>query len=164
MILPGFVNADVVNLPGLDLVVDLEQKLPFKDNQFDLVYARHTLEHIRNLNQLLSELHRITKSTGLIELELPHCSCSTTFSDPTHKHFFTLHTFDYYTPGYDFDFYSSIRFQLVNKKVQFTGGRFKFLNFLSWIVNLNGFTQNLWERFCWLLPMENLFFTLKPVK
>jgi len=164
MPLPGFVNLDVVKLPGVDLVADLEQKFPFQDNQFDLVYARHTLEHIRNLQQVIAELHRITKPTGRIELELPHCSSISAYADPTHQHFFTLHSFDYYVQGYDFDFYSDVRFQLLGKRVQFTGGRFKFLNFLSWLVNLNSFTQDLWERFCWLLPMENLFFSLRPVK
>ena len=164
MPLEGFINVDRIKLPGVNLVADLEKKLPFGENEFDLVYARHTIEHIQNLLQLMQELHRITKPSGRIELEVPHPSNILTFRDPTHIHFFTLHSFDYYIQGYDFDFYSEVRFQLLTKRVQFTGGRFKFLNFLSWLVNLSSLTQDLWERFCWLLPMENLFFSLRPVK
>lgn len=164
MPLEGFVNVDWVKLPGVDLVVDLEYKLPFQDNEFDLVYARHTLEHIQNLSGLIKELYRITNPNGKIRLELPHCSSVSAFADPTHKHFFTLHSFDYYKSEYDFDFYSDVRFEIVSRRVEFTGGRFKILNFLSGMVNLAHFTQDLWERFCWHLPMENLYFTLRPIK
>jgi predicted SAM-dependent methyltransferase len=48
--LSGFVNLDVAALPGVDLVANLEQKLPFPDNHFDLVHARHTIEHVENLS------------------------------------------------------------------------------------------------------------------
>ncbi|OGC93797.1 MAG: hypothetical protein A2142_07165 [candidate division Zixibacteria bacterium RBG_16_48_11] len=164
MPLPSFLNVDFANLPGVDLVADLEKKLPFQDNRFDLVLARHTVEHVENLQQLMEELHRITKPTGRIELEVPHPSYIFTFRDPTHKHFFTLHSFDYYQSGYDFDYYMQVKFRILDRRVEFTGGRFKILNLFSHLVNLSHFTQDLWERFCWLLPMENLFFSLQPIK
>ncbi|OGC76580.1 MAG: hypothetical protein A2Z27_00650 [candidate division Zixibacteria bacterium RBG_16_50_21] len=48
MPLPGFVNLDSVALPGVEVVANLEQKLPFPDNHFDPVYARDTIEHVEN--------------------------------------------------------------------------------------------------------------------
>ena len=164
MPLEGFINLDVVRLPGTDVVADLEKSLPFEDDAFDLVYSRHTLEHVGNTLGLLSEIHRITKSSGRIEIEVPHPSYIFMFCDPTHKHFFTLHSFDYFQEKNEFDFYTSVRFKILRKSVQFTGGRFKLFNLISSVVNICSFTQDLWERFCWWLPMENLFIILQPVK
>ena len=41
--------------------------LPFKDNEFDFVYASHVIEHIDDIVYFLNELQRITKH-GYIEL------------------------------------------------------------------------------------------------
>ena len=42
------IGIDIVKLEGVDIVCNLEEGLPFKDNTFDLVYASHILEHIHN--------------------------------------------------------------------------------------------------------------------
>ena len=41
--------------------------LPFKDHEFDFVYASHVIEHIDDLSYFISELKRISKK-GYIEL------------------------------------------------------------------------------------------------
>ena len=41
--------------------------LPFKDNEFDFVYASHVIEHIDDVSFFISELKRISKQ-GYIEL------------------------------------------------------------------------------------------------
>ena len=43
------------------------KKLPFKDNEFDFVYASHVIEHIEDLEFFINELQRISKQ-GYIEL------------------------------------------------------------------------------------------------
>ena len=43
------------------------KKLPFKDNEFDFVYASHVIEHVEDLNIFIKELQRISKK-GYIEL------------------------------------------------------------------------------------------------
>ena len=43
------------------------QKLPFKDKEFDYVILSHVLEHVPNLLEFVSELERIAKA-GYIEL------------------------------------------------------------------------------------------------
>jgi hypothetical protein len=45
----------------------------------------------------MEELHRISKPNGVIEIWTPHFSHPNSFNDPTHKHHFTLGTFDYFT-------------------------------------------------------------------
>jgi len=43
------------------------QKLPFKDKEFDYVILSHVLEHVPNLLEFVSEIERISKA-GYIEL------------------------------------------------------------------------------------------------
>ena len=42
-------------------------RLPFKDNEFDFVYASHVVEHVENISLFIQELQRISKK-GYIEL------------------------------------------------------------------------------------------------
>ena len=44
-----------------------KEKLPFKDNEFDFVFASHVLEHIKNVKLFISELERVAKK-GYLEL------------------------------------------------------------------------------------------------
>jgi len=44
-----------------------EEKLPFKDKEFDFVIASHVIEHVKNFEFFLSELERISHK-GYIEL------------------------------------------------------------------------------------------------
>ena len=42
------------------------ENLPFDNNSFDTSICLHTLEHVRNLNQAISELKRVTKKRIII--------------------------------------------------------------------------------------------------
>lgn len=46
-------------------------ELPFADNYFDVVYSRHTLEHILKPEPMLKEIHRVLNSMGLFSLIVP---------------------------------------------------------------------------------------------
>jgi len=48
------------------------EKLPFKDNYFDYILARHVLEHVDDINKALSEIKRVTKSGAVIMIAVPH--------------------------------------------------------------------------------------------
>jgi len=96
--IPGGVNVDIDKRFKPDLVLDLEQPLPFEDSSFDLVIAYHIFEHIHNFKQLMSELWRILKPGGLLKVKVPSRDHFVAYQDPTHVRFFDLHTFDYFTP------------------------------------------------------------------
>jgi len=49
-----------------DLVLDLEKRLPFKDNLFDVVIAINSLNYVKNSRQLLTEVNRILKTDGVL--------------------------------------------------------------------------------------------------
>ncbi|MDP7243870.1 MAG: class I SAM-dependent methyltransferase [Flavobacteriales bacterium] len=51
---------------------DLNQKLPFKDNFFDVVIANHVIEHLIDVRLFVSEIHRVQKKNGYILLGTPN--------------------------------------------------------------------------------------------
>ena len=94
----GYKGVDILPLQGVDFVVDLEKGLSFlKDNEVDEYYSAHFLEHVVNLDFLLSEIHRTLKPGGICEIRVPHFSNPFYYSDYTHKRFFGLYSFDYFT-------------------------------------------------------------------
>jgi len=99
--LPGAVNLDIDQRFKPDIVHDLEQPLPFKDNTFQVIQAYHVLEHIHNLKQLMAELWRVLKPSGLLRIKVPPRDHAVAYQDPTHVRYFDLDTFDYFTrtPG-----------------------------------------------------------------
>ncbi len=112
----GYVNADIVKLPGVDRVVDFDSfPYPFKDNTFDEILCSHVLEHLTDLPRVMEELHRIAKPNARIIVWGPFYNHHTAFQDPTHKHFFALDTFDYFE-SHNLNYYSSARFRIVKKK------------------------------------------------
>ena len=55
-----------IKLKNLKFIEADAQKLPFKDNSFDVVFTKDTLHHIDNKVQALKEIKRVTKKHGLI--------------------------------------------------------------------------------------------------
>ncbi len=158
----GYVNIDKVFLEGVNIICDIEE-LPFKNNVFDKILCKHVLEHINNLIDIMTEIHRVLKEEGIVRIEVPHCSCILAYSDPTHKTFFSYTTMEYFETMRKFNWYSKVKFQIVSRRFQFSGGRMKFLSFfIDPVINL---FPNLYERlFMWLLPCENIFFVLRAKK
>jgi len=56
---------------GIDLLTDLNKKLPFSDESFDLIIMSNLLEHIPEPQKLLDECYRILKEDGKIIMTIP---------------------------------------------------------------------------------------------
>jgi SAM-dependent methyltransferase len=82
----GWVNVDSYELPGVDVVCDLDDhpKLPYDDNTVDEVYASHLIEHLWRPLPLLEELWRITKPDARAVFRCPYGSSDDADEDPTH--------------------------------------------------------------------------------
>ncbi|MBF6399474.1 methyltransferase domain-containing protein [Nocardia cyriacigeorgica] len=66
-------------LPGVDAVVGDAESLPFADDEFDAVTARHMLYHLPDPNQALRELQRITRVGGRVAVSVNHpATCART--------------------------------------------------------------------------------------
>ena len=69
------------------LLADFSIELPFDAETFDGCICSHTLEHIRNIDQFLGEMVRITKSGGRLVIVVPHLYH---YDSPDHFWHFTL--------------------------------------------------------------------------
>src|SRR3989344_9103927 len=99
---PGSIGVDINPRSNADIVHDLNKfPYPFKKDRFELVLAEHILEHLDDITKVIKELHRISKNKAKIIIDTSHFSSVDSFTDPTHKHFFTSRTFDYFIPGTD---------------------------------------------------------------
>jgi predicted SAM-dependent methyltransferase len=70
----GYVNVDNIKLKGVDKVVDLEKKLPFKSNSCNEIIAYKIIEHLHNPHFFIEECYRILKKDGVLKLSAPHTS------------------------------------------------------------------------------------------
>ena len=64
--------SDYVDIPGIELVVDRIENVSLPDEQFDLVYCSHTLEHLNSPKQSLVQIRQAMTHDGLLYLEVPN--------------------------------------------------------------------------------------------
>ena len=115
---PGAIGIDRLESTDADVQHDLDLlPYPFEDGSFDTVIARHVLEHLEAPLEVLTELHRITRSGGIVTVITPHFSSPTSWTDPTHRHHFSSRSFDYLVAGTNWDFYSAARFDVLDRSL-----------------------------------------------
>lgn len=72
-----------LNSPIADVKADICD-LPFKENEFDVVFCNHVLEHISNDTKAIQELYRVLKPGGFGIFQIPQdLSKAITFEDST---------------------------------------------------------------------------------
>lgn len=100
-ILEGWINLDVIKLPGVDVVADLDDcrdtPLPFEDSSIDEFLASHVIEHLRNPLPFMQELHRIAKPGARAVFRVPYGSSDDALEDPTHVRQYFLNSFGYFS-------------------------------------------------------------------
>ena len=72
--LPGFVNVDTLaDAPGVDVVADVTQRLPFDDGSAELIYAVHLLEHVATdrVPEVLADWRRVLRPGGVLMVAVP---------------------------------------------------------------------------------------------
>jgi SAM-dependent methyltransferase len=90
------VGVDMYPAPGVDVLADLRQGLPFADGSVDRVYAVHVLEHVIDLVPVLNELHRILAHDGVLHVLSPHWHSIAAVADPTHVKYLDVQTFKWF--------------------------------------------------------------------
>lgn len=92
------IGVDALDYPGVDIVGDVFEVLrEFPASSVDAIYSFHFFEHISDLSGLLNEITRVLKVGGELQVVVPHFSNPYFYSDPTHKTFFGLYTFCYFS-------------------------------------------------------------------
>ena len=149
---PGVIGLDVRPLPGVDIVSDaFKYFLPFRSAIFDEVRCFHVLEHADDLLHVMEEIHRVLREDGLLHLIVPHGGTLRFLGDPTHKTAITCSTFNYFMPGYDYNFYSNARFEIEHIQLEVDEAK---KNTLRWKI-----ARWLWKKRMW--QMERLLVFLR---
>lgn len=162
----GSVGIDISKYTDADIVHDLNIfPYPFSDNEFDYVYCDNIIEHLDNIVKVLEELHRITKNSATIKIMVPFFRSSYAFIDPTHKHFFTVRSFDYFDPEKDFSrLYKYSRCCFKVKRVEFDENmRHRlFGRMLTWFANKKPIFYE--TRLSVIFPLNSLTYYLETIK
>ena len=94
----GYVNLDRQQLPGVDVVHDLERlPLPFLPDTFDEILGVDLIEHITDALGLMGELWRIAKPDATCTFLLPYGSSDDAWEDPTHVRPYFLNSWSYFS-------------------------------------------------------------------
>jgi SAM-dependent methyltransferase len=158
---PDAVNLDLVPDTQPDIVWDLNQfPWPLPDNHFERVHAYDVLEHLENTLLVMQEIHRVCAPGALIEITVPHFSSGNAFTDPTHRHYFSLFSFHYFTGENQLGFYTSVKFNRKSSQLFFYP---TLLNRLVWRL-ANRYPGAYERRWAWIFPAWFLSFQLEVVK
>lgn len=100
----GWTNVDIVNMPGVDVVADLDAcarvPLPFAADSASEIVMSHVLEHLDHVLSLMQELWRVAAPAGRLTIQVPHGASDDAFEDPTHKRQLFVGSFGYFGQPY----------------------------------------------------------------
>jgi len=169
----GRIGIDRLDLPGVDIVADLNDGFPYlPDHSVDEFHSKSLFEHIEDLGVFMQEIVRVLKPGGKNYLFVPHFSNPYYYSDYTHTRFMGLYTFYYFVSKENQlyrkvpEFYTDVRIRILSQKLIFQSP-FRGINFLKKLfgklVNINHWTQEFYEEnLCYLFPCYGMDIVFEP--
>jgi SAM-dependent methyltransferase len=158
---PDCLNVDARSEVAPDLVWDLDQRpYPLPRGHFERIWAMDVIEHLASVKEFLEEAHELLAPGGIIEISTPHFSCANSFTDPTHRHHLGYFSLDFFTAAHRLNFYSTARFEIVERILAFEHGPLDRL-----MARLANRKPELYEkRLAGIFPAWCLTFKLRAVK
>ena len=168
---PDSIGVDVNPNSAADVIANLDRfPYPFADNTFERIYCDGIIEHLGNVVQVMDELYRIARPGAHIIIITPYFTSVDAFSDPTHRHYFSARSFDYFTGNFpEYDFYAQ-RAHFAKRRVEISfwplprlrGWHPQHLLGAHWLANRY---TSIYERFlAYLLPAQTIRFELEVIK
>ena len=73
VLLPGWTNVDLDDIPEIDVQDDVRTLTKIKDNSCDIIYASHVLEHFgrKEFESILKVWNKKLKINGILRLAVP---------------------------------------------------------------------------------------------
>lgn len=158
---PQAVNVDLVASTRPDLVHDLDVfPWPLPDGRFREVWAYDVIEHLTDIVKVMEEIHRVCVPGAVVKITVPHFSSANAFTDPTHRHYFSVASFNYFTGDNEFDFYTDRRFRKRAASIIFHPTLLnKFVHRLA-----NRWPAGYERAWAWTFPAWHLYFELEVLK
>jgi SAM-dependent methyltransferase len=100
---PNFLGMDIRQLPGVDIVHDIEQfPWPLSDGSCRLIVCSHVVEHIKPWFSIsfMNECWRLLEEYGELAISTPYPGSRGYWQDPTHCNGWSEATFQYFDPSY----------------------------------------------------------------
>lgn len=169
---PEYVGVDALDYAEVDIVgdvFDVLERIP--SGAVAGVYSAHLFEHVEDVSGLLTEIARVIRPEGELEVVVPHFSNPYYYSDPTHRSQFGLYTFSYLAeedifrrrvPRYEVE----PEFGLINVRLCFKSPppfyfRYGVKRIGGILVNLTTWTKEFYEEnWCHVFPCYELEFRL----
>lgn len=90
----GYISIDKF---GGDIEADLDEGIPLPDGSCGVVRAFDALEHIKDTQHIMKEIHRVLAVGGVLISHTPSTDGRGAWQDPTHISFFNQNSFLYWT-------------------------------------------------------------------
>ncbi len=157
----GTVTLDLHPLPGVDLVWNVLDGLPFPDDSLDGIVIFHVIEHlpVEKFEFVFAEIWRCCKGGARVHVKTPHFSCGlSAWSDPTHIRPYGVATFREYLCGSVRMHFNSLFPKLPAFSAQSVSLRYYtffedrevrlrgIANAFDWLANLSPWVQRQFER------------------
>jgi SAM-dependent methyltransferase len=167
------VGIDKIDYDCVDIVGDAYEVLDQIPSQSILaIHSYHFFEHVRDVNLLMDKIARTLRPRRLLEITVPHFSNPYFYSDYTHKNFFGLYSFSYFSddpllrrkvPHYN----SCVCFELCEVNLIFKSSppfyvRHALRKILQTVFNLSRYMKEFYEEnCCYLFPCYEIRFSLR---
>lgn len=116
----GAIGVDRFAYRGVDVIWDLDSfPWPFENDEFDEIHFNSSIEHLTDIVKVMEEVYRIGKPSAKVYIHAPHFSSPDCFEDVTHKHHFSLFSFDYFLTTESGSFLKGCKFRTLSRKIEF---------------------------------------------
>lgn len=157
----GFYGIDHFAFPAVDKVFDFNNPAwPLPDSHFEYARISHVIEHVRETQIFLTEIHRICEHGAEVYFETPHFSWIDSWNDPTHLWHFSSGWYRRLEKG-EYLSYQTGEYELIESRIEFN------TSMRSWIprliVKIMG--QETYERYyAFIFPARNIHTRLRVLK
>ena len=119
----GCINVDFRQTAIVDAIHDLTVfPWPFDDRQFETAYAYDIIEHMLFVVPFVDEVWRILQPGGRLYIRTSYFETEQSYMDPTHFHYFTLQSFDFFDPsteiGRRYHWYTGRKWRVIDRCVE----------------------------------------------
>lgn len=156
----GAVGVDFNPNSAADIIHDLNVfPWPLKSNSFDRVICRHVLEHLDDIIKAMAEIYRVCRDEGIVEIISPHFSSARSWDDPTHRHSFTLKTFDFFSKNHSYKG-GEFNFDVVKRRLTFSSSLIKLPGRMICSLSWRWYENNV----AFIIPARSIEVTLRAHK